>query len=583
MQFTYRQSRSGGDRSAKDCKICVVGAGAAGLITAHTLIQDGFRNVELVSRDTSAGGVWAADRVYPGLTINNVYGEFRFSPLPMPPPSNAKATGGRLSGEDMKRYMESFAANFLNGRIQYGKEVINIEVHVDQQNHRQWCITVEDTHDRGRQNLMYDKVVLCTGGCSEPTIPPSLSTTAANGAGFNGLVFHSSQFRERLEEVLATVDPKSAAKPGYVLVVGGGKSAQDTSAYLANQGRKVGIVFDTADAFVAAPIPLPGFIRKSRFLAILSPHMYLRTRLERFLHNTWLGSKIVHGFWSLLQRSSFDALSVPKHSPLRRAHSLFWGIRTNDEGVGRPDGFHALVNAGKIELIAPAKAVSYGEDGRTVLLNDGRSIETDAVILCTGYTSSWTKIFDKNTADELGLRRQTTESIALADKFEHVSLRSEQHFRYPATEAQASSIYRGLVPAKNILNRDFAINGAIFTTNNGYTFEVSAHWIASYFLGDTFLRLPSSTEEAIKNAERKSAWLRQRYPDMIAWVNQSYSSDIAFWSWPQLTDELLEDMGLPSMRSGGNWLTWPFKVIDLKEIENLGQERAALRLQQGVS
>lgn len=48
-------------------------------------------------------------------------------------------------------------------------------------------------------------------------------------------------------------------------------------------------------------------------------------------------------------------------------------------------------------------------------------------------------------------------------------------------------------------------------------------------------------------------------------------------SWPQAMDTLLEDMGLPIMRSGGNWLTWPFKVIDLKEIERLTEEREAKR------
>lgn len=47
--------------------------------------------------------------------------------------------------------------------------------------------------------------------------------------------------------------------------------------------------------------------------------------------------------------------------------------------------------------------------------------------------------------------------------------------------------------------------------------------------------------------------------------------------WPQAMDELLDDMGLPSMRSGGNWLTWPFKVISPAEIKNLGEERRAKR------
>ena len=50
--------------------VCVIGSGAAGLITAHTLLRDGFTNVDVISRDSSAGGIWAAERVYPGLVIN---------------------------------------------------------------------------------------------------------------------------------------------------------------------------------------------------------------------------------------------------------------------------------------------------------------------------------------------------------------------------------------------------------------------------------------------------------------------------------------------------------------------------------
>lgn len=50
------------------------------------------------------------------------------------------------------------------------------------------------------------------------------------------------------------------------------------------------------------------------------------------------------------------------------------------------------------------------------------------------------------------------------------------------------------------------------------------------------------------------------------------------YRWPQAADEFLEDMHLPSGRSGGWWFNWIFKVIDLKEIANLTEERNALRL-----
>lgn len=50
--------------------VAVIGSGPAGLITAHTLLQDGFSRVQILTRDSTAGGVWAAERVYPGLQIN---------------------------------------------------------------------------------------------------------------------------------------------------------------------------------------------------------------------------------------------------------------------------------------------------------------------------------------------------------------------------------------------------------------------------------------------------------------------------------------------------------------------------------
>lgn len=56
--------------STLETSICVIGAGPAGLITAHTLIQDGFKNVQILTKDRSPGGTWCADRLYPDLYLN---------------------------------------------------------------------------------------------------------------------------------------------------------------------------------------------------------------------------------------------------------------------------------------------------------------------------------------------------------------------------------------------------------------------------------------------------------------------------------------------------------------------------------
>ena len=62
--------------NTKASAIGIIGAGAAGLINAHVLLQDGFSDITLVSRDKSVGGTWARARVYPGLHINKYNGFF---------------------------------------------------------------------------------------------------------------------------------------------------------------------------------------------------------------------------------------------------------------------------------------------------------------------------------------------------------------------------------------------------------------------------------------------------------------------------------------------------------------------------
>lgn len=555
--------------------IGIIGSGAAGLVTAHILLRDGF-DVTVLTRDRSPGGVFSADRLYPGLLINNVHGEYRFSALPMPERPDFKETGGRLSGEDMRLYMESYADRFLHNKIRYNVEVTDIRrVNADASptGASTWTMNIIDKISGKQEVLKFDKIVLCTGGSSQASIPKEFAPVTA----FDGMIIHSSEFRARLEDFLAATTSKSDAEPGDVVVIGGGKSAMDIASYLTNSGRRVSIVFERTDMFMASSTPLPDFIRRSRFLSIVSPHIDLRSRLERFLHTSWLGNKIVHGFWNMVAKSSFSALGIPETSPLRLTQQFFWGIRVNDEGVGRPNGFHDLVNRGKINLVAPARAVSFGTDRKSVVLKDGRILKADAVVLATGFRSSWNNIFDQTTRDDLGLGNRVPIETAKSKNYEwNYTTLANPPLAPPENQHWGSSLYRGLVPAKNILQRDFAVNGALFNTNRGYVYETSAHWISSYFLGDKFLRVPSSPEEAFLATEREAAYLRKRYPDTSLWTNES-EAVIKFFCWPQYVDELLEDMDLPAYRSGGNWLTWPFKVIDLREISTLSTEREAKR------
>ena len=78
----------------------------------------------------------------------------------MPPPADARETGGRLSGEDMTEYMETFAGTFLSGKIRYDTEVLKIS---RAQAKDGWSVVIRDLKTQAVETLVYDKLVLCTG------------------------------------------------------------------------------------------------------------------------------------------------------------------------------------------------------------------------------------------------------------------------------------------------------------------------------------------------------------------------------------------------------------------------------------
>lgn len=553
-------------------KVAVLGAGAAGLITAHTLSRDGFE-VQVFTRDHSPGGQWAQERIYPGLKLNSVHGEFSFSSHAMAPPSNTSITGGRLTAQDLSKYMQEFADTLLPGRIMLDAEILNVR---RDKKDASWSISIRNKRTGESETLKFDKVVLCTGGTSKPKMPDSLSPKAASEAHFMGLVIHSAHFGAQLQNILYDIPAQGDHEPKSIVVVGGGKSAQDICAYLASEGRKVTIVYERTDPFAAGSRPLPDFLRKSRLFSLISPYINLRTRLERFLHTTWIGNKLVHGMWNVIIADSVKAMGIPKDSLLHLTYSPFWQMRTNDEGVPRANSFHVLATQGKIQVVAPARVTGYGDDGRSVLLSNGETLSADLVILATGYASSWPDIFDGETAADLGLHRCHPIRPEMNGEWKNYTTLANPPASTPDTEVWSSSVYKGIVPSKNILRKDFAINGAVFSASNGYMFEVTAHWISSYFLGDK-MKVPNTVEEASMHAEREAMWLRKRFPEVNLTLNEACTSFAVFFTWPQYSDELLEDMCLPSMRNGGNWLTWPFKVVDIKELATLHEERAANR------
>ena len=44
------------------------------------------------------------------------------------------------------------------------------------------------------------------------------------------------------------------------------------------------------------------------------------------------------------------------------------------------------------------------------------------------------------------------------------------------------------------------------------------------------MRLPSSVEEALEDADKHARWIHKRFPNLLLWLNESYSAAVYFHS-----------------------------------------------------
>ena len=146
-------------------RVCVIGAGISGLVTAKVLVGDGF-DVAVFEKEPTLGGVWAASRTYPGLRTNNPRDTYAFSDHPFP-----RAAGDFPSAAEMRNYLQSYAERFgVLARIRVGTEVVKVA-----QQGARWKVTIRA--GEREEDLDFDYVVVCNGVFSLPSMSSHTSTS----------------------------------------------------------------------------------------------------------------------------------------------------------------------------------------------------------------------------------------------------------------------------------------------------------------------------------------------------------------------------------------------------------------------
>lgn len=188
--------------------VCVVGAGASGLVAARHLVAAGFE-VDVLEREDDLGGNWnygkPGARVYRSThTISSKPGtEFPDFPMPAELPDYPHHT-------QVLDYLRAYARHFdLERHVAYGVEVARVEPERPGGRDTPWRVTTRRAADGREETRGYDAVVIANGHNWSPKLP-------SYPGEFAGETMHSATYRT----------PELFAGK-RVLVVGGGNTGCD--------------------------------------------------------------------------------------------------------------------------------------------------------------------------------------------------------------------------------------------------------------------------------------------------------------------------------------------------------------------
>ncbi|KAF2820309.1 dimethylaniline monooxygenase 2 [Ophiobolus disseminans] len=324
----------------------VIGLGAAGIVALKNLKAEGF-DVTGYERNAYIGGLWRYSEDDQTSVLNTTVvniskerGSFTDFPFSEDVPSYA-------TGAQVHQYLISYAEHFnLEPHFRLNAPVQQVTFDDPQQ---KWIVKVRDESDK-----YYDKVVIAIGGMvGLPHIP-----TIEGLDKFEGVSIHARAFKK----------PQDFANK-TIMVVGFGNSAADTATQLAHVASKVYLAHRHG-ARVIPRIVNGQPIDHTLALRLFNLQCLIIKHFPRF------GERFFDKFLKGLQDKNFK---------LRPE----WGFEPAQKVPIVSDELVQSLEKGSVESVKGVKRILGSNE---VELDDGRRVEVDALIWCTGYKSDFSMI-----------------------------------------------------------------------------------------------------------------------------------------------------------------------------------------------
>lgn len=227
-------------------RVCVIGAGIAGLCSAKYSLEYGL-DVTVYEQINSVGGTWVYtdytgkgdynldvhSSMYEGLRTNLPKEIMGYPDFPIPCQEKSY-----IPAKDVLEFLKLYANNFgLYEKIKFEHQVIRVTPYKD----TQWEVIVKDLANDKIFVEHFDSIIVCNGHYSKPSYPNLIGIE-----NFKGKSLHSHDYRKA-----------DKLKNERVLVIGAGPSGVDIALEATKFAEHVTISHHKKET-----IDLPGVIQK---------------------------------------------------------------------------------------------------------------------------------------------------------------------------------------------------------------------------------------------------------------------------------------------------------------------------------
>ena len=360
---------------AGDPEVLVIGAGQAGLTVAARLRQLDVSAV-VIEREARVGDNWR--HRYSSLVLHNQVWANHLPYLKFP-----ASWPAYLTKDELADWLEAYAS-IMSLDVWTGTEIT--AARYDEPAGR-WVVTVRRA-GRAPEHLHPRHVVLATGVFG---VPHRLQIPGA--ADFTGRLLHATEY--------AGGTPAAGVR---ALVVGSGSSAHDVAQDLCEAGAQVTMLQRSSTCVVSLE---PGAARAySIYREDGAP-----TEDCDLVNNSFPLPLLAE-----LHKDMTDRIAQMDDSLLRGLRAAGFQLDFGEDGSGFLMKYHRTgggyyINVGCSDLIVSGKIkVKHGAeisrlDGRTVRFTDGTAIDTDLIVVATGYqnmSESVRALFGDDVADRVG-------------------------------------------------------------------------------------------------------------------------------------------------------------------------------------